>query len=97
MAAYLIADITITDPAGFEEYRRQVAPTIAAFGGKYLVRGGKTEPLEGNWNPKRFVIIEFESAARAREWYHSDAYRPAMALRHKSAQVNLLLVEGVSP
>jgi uncharacterized protein (DUF1330 family) len=94
MAAYVIADLTITDPQGFEEYRRMVPATIAQFGGKYVVRGGKTERLEGDWEPKRLVIIEFESAERAKEWWSCEEYREAKALRQRTAKTNLIIVEG---
>lgn len=94
MAAYIIADIDVTDPAGFDEYRQQVAPMIAKWGGKYLVRGGALEGLEGDWAPSRLVVLEFESLERAKEFYHSEAYRPVMAIRHKTAVSNLVIVEG---
>jgi uncharacterized protein (DUF1330 family) len=95
MAAYVIADLTITDPQGFEEYRQMVPATIAQYGGKYVVRGGRVETLEGNWDPKRLVIIEFESAERAKQWWASEDYREAKALRQRTAQTNLLVIEGV--
>ena len=94
MAAYVIADLTITDPQGFEEYRQMVPATIAAFGGKYLVRGGKLEALEGTWEPKRLVIIEFDSAERAKQWWACEDYRAAKALRQRTALTNLIVVEG---
>jgi uncharacterized protein (DUF1330 family) len=95
MAAYVIADLTITDPQGFEEYRQMVPATIAQYGGKYVVRGGRVETLEGNWNPKRLVIIEFESAERAKQWWACEEYRGAKALRQRTAQTNLIIIEGV--
>ena len=94
MAAYIIADIDVTDPAGFEEYRQQVAPMIARWGGKYLVRGGPMEKVEGDWTPKRLVVLEFESLERAKEFYCSEEYRPVMEIRHKTAVSNLVIVEG---
>jgi uncharacterized protein (DUF1330 family) len=95
MAAYVIADLTITDPQGFEQYRQMVPATIAKYGGKYVVRGGKLETLEGNWEPQRLVILEFESAERAKEWWASEDYREAKALRQRTAQTNLIIVEGI--
>jgi uncharacterized protein (DUF1330 family) len=95
MAAYVIADLTITDPQGFEDYRQMVPATIAAYGGKYVVRGGKMEALEGAWEPQRLVIIEFDSADRARQWWAAEEYRAAKALRQRTAQTNLIIVEGV--
>jgi uncharacterized protein (DUF1330 family) len=95
MAAYVIVDIEITDPAGYEEYKRLAAPTVAAYGGKYIVRGGVVETLEGDWSPKRLVVLEFESAARARQWLSSPEYSAARQLRHKYARSRMIVVEGV--
>ena len=74
MPAYVIVDINVTDPAGYEEYKRLAAPTVTAYGGKYIARGGRTETLEGSWIPNRLVILEFESIDRARQWLHSPEY-----------------------
>ena len=71
MPAYVIADIEITDAAGYEEYRRRVPATVAQYGGRYLVRGGAAETLEGDWQPRRLVVLEFPSIAQARRWYDS--------------------------
>ena len=95
MAAYIIAEIEVTDPEVFEQYRSQVSGTIERYGGEYLVRGGAVEKAEGDWNPKRLVILRFDSMARAKEWYDSDEYRGPKALRHQSANSNIVLVEGV--
>ena len=94
MAAYLIADLDITDPAVFEEYRQQVGPQVAKYGGKYVVRGGTVETVEGDWSPQRLVIIEFENVERLKAWYEGDDYRPVMALRDQSAHSNVVIVEG---
>ena len=94
MAAYVIADIEVTDPAGFEEYRQLVGPQVAAYGGKYVVRGGESETVEGDWSPGRIVIIEFESMEKLKAWYESDDYRPVMAKRFSSANSKLVIVEG---
>lgn len=94
MPGYVIAEVTVTDPQGFEEYRRMVSPTIAQYGGRYVVRGGKTETLEGDWQPTRLVVLEFESAERARQWWASEEYRPAKALRQRTARTKLVIVEG---
>jgi uncharacterized protein (DUF1330 family) len=95
MAAYVIAQVTITDPQGFEEYRKMVPATIAHYGGKFVARGGKTEILEGDWDPARLVIIEFENAERARQWWASEEYREAKQLRQRTAQTNLIIVDGI--
>jgi uncharacterized protein (DUF1330 family) len=94
MAAYVIAEVTITDPQGFESYRQMVPATIAKYGGKFVVRGGSVQKLEGNWEPKRLVIIEFESAERAKQWWASEDYREAKELRQRTAQTNLIVIEG---
>jgi len=95
MPAFIIADIDVTDPAGFDSYRQLVAPTIGAAGGNYRVRGGVFEVLEGDYRPNRLVILEFESMAAARAWYGSDAYAPVKAIRLRSAATNVILVEGL--
>lgn len=94
MKGYVIGEIEITDPAVFQEYGRQVPATVAKFGGRYLVRGGTIEPVEGGWNPKRLVVLEFPSLAQARQWYHSADYQPLIALRQKGSRGKLVLVEG---
>lgn len=95
MPAFIIADIDVTDPEGFEAYRRLVAPTIAEAGGVYRVRGGAIEVLEGEYRPKRLVILEFPSMAAARAWYESETYAPVKSIRLKTALTNALLVEGL--
>ena len=95
MKGFVIAEITVTDPAAFERYRQAVPATIAAHGGRYLVRGGRAETLEGAGTPGRLVIVEFESAARARQWVESPEYREVTRLRENAAEVRMLLVEGV--
>ena len=94
MAAYIVAEVTVTDPQGFEAYRQMVPATLAKYGGKFVVRGGAMEKLEGNWEPKRLVILEFESAERARQWWASEEYREAKALRQRTADTNMLVIEG---
>jgi uncharacterized protein (DUF1330 family) len=95
MAAYFIVEIDVHDPAAFEEYRKRVPATIERFGGRYLVRGGRYEALEGDWRPARIVVLEFPSMAEARRWYDSEEYRPLKAERLKSARGSIVLVEGV--
>jgi uncharacterized protein (DUF1330 family) len=96
MAAYLIGEIEITDPQAYQEYVKGVPATIARYGGKYLVRGGKVEPLEGGWDPKRFVVLEFASLEQARKWYDSPEYAPLRALRRGASRGKLILVEGAA-
>ncbi len=95
MSAYVIVDIEVTDPVGYEEYKRLAAPTVAQYGGKYLARGGATEVLEGEWQPKRLVILEFENMERAKAWVNSTEYQPARELRHRYARSNMVVVAGV--
>ena len=96
MSAYLIADVSITDPTGFEEYRKQVPATIAKHGGRFVARGGAIHTLEGDWRPQRLVVLEFPSVEQARRWYDSEEYRGPKALRLRTAKTNLILVEGMA-
>ena len=95
MAAYLVARIAVHDEAGFADYRDRVTPVIAAHGGRYVVRGGAMETLEGDSPPERLVIVEFPSMEAARVFYHSADYAPVLQLRSASAASDVLLVEGV--
>jgi uncharacterized protein (DUF1330 family) len=94
MSAYVIMDIEVTDAEGYKEYVRLAPETVAQFGGRYLARGGRNETLEGDWQAKRLVILEFENVERAREWLNSPEYAPVRALRHKYAKTNMVVVEG---
>jgi len=95
MAAYLIVDIEITDPIGFNEYRKAVVPLIEKFGGKYVAVGDQIENLEGNWLPKRIVMIEFPSRQRAKEWFGCEEYREPCKIRKRTAKTKMILAEGV--
>ncbi len=97
MAAYPVANIRVTDPERFEEYRAAVAPMIAQFGGRYLVRGGAVHPVEGNPGLERLVILEFPSMERLREFYGSPDYAPLLALRAASTVSHVAMVEGYVP
>ena len=94
MAAYVIADIDVRDAGRYEEYRRIVPPSIAAYGGRYLVRGGEMAILEGDWLPRRCVVIEFPSVEQARAWWDSEAYAPAKEIRRQCAKARMILVAG---
>jgi uncharacterized protein (DUF1330 family) len=94
MAAYVIANVNVQDPESFEEYRKQVPETIARYGGRYLVRGGQHEALEGAWRPTRLVLLEFPSLEQARRWYDGEEYRAPKALRMTCALPDVVLVEG---
>jgi uncharacterized protein (DUF1330 family) len=94
MPAYVIADITVTDPDRYAEYRAQVPATVSKHGGRFIVRGAAHERLEGDWQPGRLVVIEFPDVAAARAWYASQEYRPLIALRRSASAGSVLLVEG---
>ncbi|MDE3182042.1 MAG: DUF1330 domain-containing protein [Bacteroidota bacterium] len=94
MKAYVIVEITIHDQELYDEYKKLTPATIAAYDGKFLVRGAKTESLEGDWNPQRLVILEFPSVDRAKEWWSSEGYSKAKAIRQRAAITKMLVVEG---
>ncbi len=95
MAAYLIAEIEVLDPQLYEQYRKDVPPLIAAYGGKYLARGGALEVKEGDWAPKRLVLLEFPSMEQARRFYDSPEYAPLLALRKKATRSKLIFMDGI--
>ena len=95
MAAYLIADTHITDQSTYDKYKQQVAPLITKYGGRFLVRGGPHQVLEGTWQPSRLVIIEFPDMKTLRTWYDSPEYVPVLALRQSASTVHLVAVEGL--
>ena len=97
MSAYVIVEIEIHNPAEYEEYKKLTPASIAAYDGRFAVRGAQTESLEGDWNPQRIVVLEFPSVARAKEWWHSEEYATAKAIRQRSAKTKMLVVEGTSP
>ena len=95
MAAYAIGDIEITDPDTFAKYSAGVPATVAAYGGKYLVRGTPGEVTEGTWPPKRLVVLEFESMDQLKAWYNSPEYADLKKLRQSASNGNLIFAEGV--
>jgi len=94
MAAYFIVNVDVKDPAGYEAYKQAVPATIAQYGGRYLVRSGQHETLEGTWHPTRLVVLEFPSLEAAKRWYASKEYRKIKPLRLQHAVGDLVLVEG---
>jgi uncharacterized protein (DUF1330 family) len=94
MAAYVIAEIEVADQAAYEDYRKQVPAVVAKYGGKFIVRGGKIESMEGGWSPKRIVVVEFASMDQALKWYRSSDYAPLIKLRQKASRGKLIIVEG---
>ncbi|MEO8822067.1 MAG: DUF1330 domain-containing protein [Ginsengibacter sp.] len=95
MKVYVIVEITIHDKDLYEEYKKLTPATIAAYDGRFAVRGAKTETLEGEWNPERVVVLEFPSVIRAKEWWHSPEYSEAKAIRQRAATTKMIVVEGV--
>ena len=95
MPAYVIANVEITDPATYERYRKDVPATIEKYGGRFVVRGGATEVLEGSFVPKRIVVLEFPSVERAKAWWSSPEYRPLLELRQSASRGDLFVVAGV--
>jgi uncharacterized protein (DUF1330 family) len=95
MPAYVVVNVTVRDPARYEEYKRLAFPTVSTYGGRYVARGGPVDVREGAWSPSRLVILEFPSLERARAWWSSPEYAPAKALRQSCADTQLVITEGV--
>ena len=95
MSAYIVAELEVLDKERFEIYRKMVPASLQPYGGKFLVRGGDVEALEGDWLPKRLVVLEFPSAAQAKAWWKSEEYAEAKALRQATARTRLILAEGI--
>jgi len=95
MAAYLIAEIEVTDLETFKKYQEAVPATIAKYGGKYLVRGGEATPMEGGWEPKRVVVLEFPNMTTLKKWYNSDDYQSVIAFRTDASEGRMVFVEGI--
>jgi uncharacterized protein (DUF1330 family) len=95
MPAYVIAHIDVKDPVRYENYKKMSPVSIQKYGGRFIARGGKAEVLEGTWQPKRLVLLEFPSVERAREWWASEDYRPAKELRQATSSGDMIVVEGL--
>src|SRR5918912_2398014 len=95
MPAYIVVEVEVLDGERYEDYKRMVPPSLAAYGGKFLVRGGASETLEGTWSPKRLVVVEFPSVERAKAWWGSGEYADAKALRQATARTQMIVVKGV--
>jgi uncharacterized protein (DUF1330 family) len=94
MPAYIIAEVDVTNPTGYEAYRPLAGASIAQYGGKFVVRGGKAELIEGSSDPARIVVIEFADSDAAKRWYHSPEYQEALKIRLANSTGRVLLVEG---
>ena len=95
MSALIIVDIEVLDPVVYEDYKRLASASIAAHGGRYLVRGGRSEVLDGSWTPKRLVVLQFDSVDAAKRWRASAEYAEAKKVREKCARSNMVVVEGL--
>jgi uncharacterized protein (DUF1330 family) len=95
MAAYVVVDVDVTDPVRYENYKKLAQASIPVYGGRYLARGAAVEVLEGEWTPKRLVILEFPTVERARAWWASAEYAEGKALRQATARTDMVLTEGL--
>lgn len=96
MSAYIIVQVEVNEPERYENYKTLVPPTLEKFDGKFVVRGGNVENLEGSWFPKRIVVLEFPSVEKAKAWWSSHEYAEAKALRQATANTEMIVVEGVA-
>jgi uncharacterized protein (DUF1330 family) len=94
MKAFIIVDVMVTDPARYDEYKKLTPGSLQPFDGKFLVRGGATDTLEGDWKPGRIVILEFPSMEKAKAWWSSAGYAPAKAIRQSASKTRMIVVEG---
>lgn len=95
MPAYLIAEVEVTDPAAYEGYKKLTPAAVAAYGGRFIVRGGAVESKEGDWKPSRLVVVEFSSMEQAKKFYDSPEYAPALAIRKAASKSRLILADGL--
>ena len=95
MSAYVIVQVEVKDPGRYDDYKRMVPASLERYGGRFLVRGGKTHTMEGDWAPRRFVIVEFANVEQAKAWWASPEYAEAKALRQATADSQLIIAEGI--
>ena len=95
MSAYVVVQVDIKDPVRYADYKEMVPASLEKYGGKFLVRGGKTHTMEGGWAPKRFVLVEFPTVEQAKAWWDSPEYRAARDLRWATAVSQLIIAEGI--
>jgi uncharacterized protein (DUF1330 family) len=95
MPAFVIVDVSIHNPDEYEEYKKLTPATISAFDGRFVVRGGQTLTMEGDWNPERIVVLEFPTVEQARLWWNSETYSKAKRIRQKSASTRMIIVESL--
>ena len=94
MPSYIIVEVDVQNQAEYEDYKKLTPGSLVPFQGKFIVRGGKTETLEGDWNPKRIVVLEFPTFELAKQWWASEEYAPAKALRQRTAKTRMIAIEG---
>ena len=94
MPAYIIIEVSIHNPTEYEDYKKLTSPSLKPFDGKFIVRGGKAETLEGDWNPERIVVLEFPTIEKAKAWWNSEGYAPAKALRLRTSKTKMIVVPG---
>jgi uncharacterized protein (DUF1330 family) len=97
MPAYLLVEVEIHDPREYETYKKLTPASLVPFGGKFLVRGGKAELIEGDEEPARIVVVEFPTMEKARQWWNSPEYTKAKMIRQRCATTRMILVEGANP
>ena len=96
MKAYILVDVTITNPSRYEDYKKLTPDSLQPYEGRFIARGGTTETLEGDWEPGRIVMLEFPSMEKAKAWWSSDGYAPAKAIRQSASKTRMIVVEGAS-
>ena len=96
MSAYIIVDVKINNPDEYEEYKKLTPASVAAYQGSFIVRGGPTETLEGDWIPGRIVVLEFPNAERAKQWWNSPEYMAAKLIRQRASTTRMILVDGAN-
>jgi len=94
MSAFVIVDVTIHDEQAYEAYKKLTPAAVAAYDGTFVVRGGHSETLEGEWEPQRIVVLEFPTVARAKEWWSSPLYGEAKRIRQRAATTRMIVVQG---
>ena len=95
MPAYIIVEVSIHNPEEYEAYKKLTPASLLPYQGKFMVRGGETVSLEGDWNPERIVVLQFPTMELAKAWWSSPAYAPAKEIRQRNAHTKMILVEGV--
>jgi uncharacterized protein (DUF1330 family) len=95
MPAYIIVEVEVKDPEKYEDYKKLTPASLEPYGGKFIVRGGKAELIEGDEKPNRIVILEFENSEKAKAWWNSPLYNEAKKIRHAAAKSRMILVDGI--